>query len=96
MTAARAGAPLVAGREDQRPANARKGTLSVSAPAFASASLTGPTRAHNPTCNGHRVRECGRREAQAGPGVRLAGTAGAGDAPGAGPVPSLGGAGGWL
>jgi hypothetical protein len=28
----------------------------VSAPAFASASLIGPTRVHNPTCNGHRRR----------------------------------------
>ena len=32
------------------------GGVSACAPAFASASLTGPARVHNPTCKGHARR----------------------------------------
>src|ERR1700727_2841293 len=34
------------------------GGVSACAPACASASPTGPTRAHNPTCKGHRAGKC--------------------------------------
>jgi len=47
------------------------GGMSASAPAFASASLTGPARVHNPTCKGHRVGEVVAVIGSSAPGGRL-------------------------
>jgi hypothetical protein len=47
------------------------GGVSAAAPAVASASLTGPARAHNPACEGHRVCEVAAVIGSRAPGGRL-------------------------